>query len=355
MTQLWTGARAAARVGFFVACWVVAAQPGRAAVRPDFYVSLLSDGGVEIVSDERVFTLFAALNDLGYNVGPLARKEPIPRPAYPPIRAQVRTTALMSDALAQKFQGFMDQHPESLATYVAFTQALGPAPEFAVVGKLSERAETLHGFQKLLAQFSAEAKLSPLYVSLGETLRRSLLSYLPQLDPAFGGASRFLPKAAPAVVVVNWLDSPTSGFSLFEGSDPTVVVGQPAPTGKTVDLSEAIAGYARILATPALSAKSKSMAKGLTDLVDRAKRQGQPAGNLSPAEYLINSYGYAVAAEALPEQRTGVLGRASEQGLALATDLDRLMQEAKTTNAFEEVTGDRLSALDLRKVGSTTP
>jgi hypothetical protein len=249
----------------------------------------------------------------------------------------------------------MDQHAEPLTTYVAFTQALGPAPEFAVVGKLSERAESLHGFQKLLAQFSAETKLSPLYVSLAETLRKQLLGYLPQLDPAFGGAARFLPKtAAPAVVVINWLDSPTSGISLLDSSDPTVVVGQPATLGKEVDLSEAVAGYARILATPTLSAKSKTMTKGLTDLVDRAKRQGQPAGNLSPAEYLINSFGYAIAAEALPDQRAAVLARAAEQGLALAADLDRLMQEAKTAS-FEEVTGDRLSALDLRRVGSSTP
>jgi hypothetical protein len=354
MNQVRMGGRALARVGFLVASLLGFAQSGHASVRPDFYVSLLSDSGVEVVSDERVFTLFAALNDLGYNTAPLARKEPIPRPAYAPVRAQVRTAALMSDALAQKFQGFMDQHPEPLSTYVAFTQALGPAPEFAVVGKLSERAESLHGFQKLLAQFSAEAKLSPLYVNLSETLRKSLLSYLPQVDPAFGGASRFLPHAAPAVVVINWLDSPISGFSLFDSADPTVVVGQPATSGKGVDLSEAVAGYARILATPALSAKSKNMTKGLTDLVERAKRQGQPAGSLSPAEYLIDSFGYAVAAQALPEQRAAVMARASEQGLALAADIDRLMQEAKAASAFEEV-GDKISALDLRKVGYTAP
>jgi hypothetical protein len=229
-----------------------------------------------------------------------------------------------------------------------------------VVGKLSERAESLHGFQKLLAQFSAEAKLNPVYVNLAETLRKALLGYLPHVDPAFGGAGRFLPKAsAPAVVVINWMDSPTSGFSLYDSAvydsaEPTVVVGQPAAVGKGVDLSEAVSGYARILATPALSAKSKNMTKGLTELVDRAKRQGQPAGNLSPAQYLIDSYGYAVAAQALPEQRAAVLARASEQGLALAGDIDHLMQEAKSASAFEEVS-DRLSAFDLRKAGSTSP
>jgi hypothetical protein len=351
--------RQSARVAFFAA-WVVGiggfAQPGRASVRPDFYVSLLSDTGVEVVSDERVFALFAALNDLGYNLAPLARKEPIPRAAYAPVRAQVRATALMADPLAQKFQAFMDQHPEPLTTYVAFTQALGPAPDFAVVGKLSGRAEGLTGFQKLLAQFYADAKLGPLYLGLAETLRKNLLSYLPQIDPAFGQADRFLPKAGtPPVVVINWLDSPTSGFSLSEGGEPTVVVGQPAMTGKSADLSEAVAGYARILCAPALSSKAKNINKSLSDLIDRAKRQGQPAGNLTPAEYLIDSFGYAVAAEALPDQRSATLARANEQGLALASELDRLMQEAKTANAFDEVTGDKLTALDFRRVGSAGP
>jgi len=349
--------RSQARVGLSVlAVGLVSgfAAPGRAAVRPDFYLSLISDSGVEVVSDERVFTLFAALNDLGYNVAPLARKEPIPRPAYAAIRAQVRATALMSDALAQKFQAFMDQHPAPLSTYVAFTQNLGPAPDFALVGKPSAGADALNGLQKLLAQFSAEAKASPMYVGLAESLRKALLGYLPQVDPAFGQANRFLPKAPiPPVVVINWLDSPTSGFSFTEGGDPTVVVGQPASAGKGADLSEALAGYARLLSTPTLSAKSKTMTKGLTDLVERARRQGQPAGNLSIADYLIQSFGYAVAAEALPEQRASTLGRANEQGFALASELDRLMQEAKSASAFEEVTGDKLSALDLRKVGTS--
>ncbi len=355
MTQVrWVSAavRIAALVASSVTVWA-SAQQARASVRPDFYLSLLSDSGVEVVSDERVFVLFSALNDLGYNTAPLARKEPIARAAYTPIRAQVRATALMSDALAQKFQAFMDQHPESLGTYVAFTQALGAAPEFAVAGKLPGRAEGLNGFQKLLAQFYAEAKLGPIYLSLTETLRKSLLTYLPQIDPAFGQADRFLPKGGtPPVVVINWLDSPTSGFSLSEGGDPTVVVGQPAMVGKNADLSEALAGYARMLSAPTLTNKAKTMNKGLTDLIERAKRQGQAAGNLTPAEYLIDSYGYAVAAEALPEQRSSTLARASEQGLALASEIDRLMQEAKSANAFDEVTGDKLNAFDLKKVGA---
>ena len=49
-------------------------------------LALLGESGLELFSDERLFTLFAAFNALGYDAGPVARQEPGSMPARSPPR-----------------------------------------------------------------------------------------------------------------------------------------------------------------------------------------------------------------------------------------------------------------------------
>src|SRR5262245_33913679 len=56
----------------------------------DWASSLYTEGGVELRIDERVFTLFAALNGLGFEDAPVGRKDPIPKREFDPIRQAVR-------------------------------------------------------------------------------------------------------------------------------------------------------------------------------------------------------------------------------------------------------------------------
>src|SRR5580692_1582577 len=73
-----------------IGCATLVARPALAAPDHDFYLSLLGDSGIELFSDERLYALFAAFNALGYDNGPIVRKDPIPRAGFGPLRVATR-------------------------------------------------------------------------------------------------------------------------------------------------------------------------------------------------------------------------------------------------------------------------
>ena len=60
------------------------AAPAPAAVQGDWFASLYTGEGIELRADERVFALFSMLNAVGYDSGPITRKEPVPKVMYHP-------------------------------------------------------------------------------------------------------------------------------------------------------------------------------------------------------------------------------------------------------------------------------
>ena len=333
--------------------------PARAAVRPDWNVSLLSDSGVELVSDERVFTLFAAFNALGYDAALVARREPIQRPAFSALRAQVRASSPMPPALAQKFQTFLDAHPLSINRYLSFAEELGPAPDFAA-GRVSGDVATLKGFEKLLAQYYSDAHLGQIYLDLAPSFRGLLEGYLPKVEGVLGQADHLLPpdRGTPPVIVVNWMDQERSSFDLTDLNPAVLVVGQPAggSSGKGARDQRRGCLLRQIAGRKNLWPAELETSHGLTELIARAHRQGLPAGEMTPAGYLTSAYAYAVAAHSLPKGRSGILEQADVQGLWLTSEFDRLMQDSPPgKNAFDELTGERLAAMDLHKLGPPAP
>jgi hypothetical protein len=316
-----------------LAAIVLVASPraALAAPQPDWYTSVLSDRGLEIDADARIFTLFSALNLLGYDVGPLARRDPLPRPALSPIRIQVRTAAPMSPALADRFQAFFDAHPLPLRTYVAYVLSLGPGPDFAA-GSASPEGPSLRGFEQLLTQYYKEAHLDSLYAKLQPQYRAVLKAYLGRVDPAFTDADRLLKISAeaenppPPVIAVNLLDGAGRGYGSRQGATAMLVVG-PDASGEHGDLAAALAAYARVRAAPVLGERVASV-KGLPEMVQQAKAQGLPDGQLTPAEYLTESFGVAVAATVLPDRRQQIYDEALGEGCWLADDLGRMLQDA---------------------------
>lgn len=345
--------RALLLLGLPLLAW---ARPGiaLAEIEADWYGSLMSDRGVEIEADQRIFTLFAALNALGYDAGPLARKDPIPRPELGEARRLVRAQAPMPAALAEAFEAFFDQHPLPLRSYVAFAAALGPAPEFALGSEPAESSQ-LHGFEQLLARYYKEAALGPLYQKLLPQYRAALQSYLPHLDQALDAADRLLKTPhgeapPPPVLAVNLLDGAGSGFGVRRGGGSFLVVG-PGSESRPADLATAVAAYARVRAGPVLEERASAV-KGLPDLVDRVHRMGLPAGNLSAADYLTRCFSLAVAAQAVPEQRTAQLGAAAGEGCWLTAELDRLLGETAGAEggSFESFITERLGTLDAHRI-----
>ena len=86
------------------------APPPPAQVQGDWFASLYTGEGIELRADERVFALFAMLNAVGYDQGPVTRKEPVPKVLYHPVRQQVRQRVIGGDAEVRKAaDSFLDE------------------------------------------------------------------------------------------------------------------------------------------------------------------------------------------------------------------------------------------------------
>ncbi|HUB09300.1 MAG TPA: hypothetical protein VMB50_20010 [Myxococcales bacterium] len=341
--------------------FLAAAMPARSEIAPDWYAGMMSDQGIEVQADARVFTLFAAFNALGYDAGPVARREPFPRPALDEARQTVRVDAPMSAALASQFQAFLDAHPLPLRVYVAFASALGAPPDFALGSEPAESAP-LRGLEQLLARYYREAHLDALYQKLLPQYRAALKGYLPRLDDALQRADGMLqPQPGdipPPVLVVNLLDAPGKAYGLRRGGSALLVVG-PGADGKPEDLGAAVAAYAGVRAGAALAERASAI-KGLPELVERVHRQGLPDGDLSPSDYLTACFSLAVAAQALPDFQQAAFARAAAEGCWLTEDLSRSLVEligdkGPGGNPFESFVTERLGSLDVRKLSMSPP
>ncbi len=330
-----------------IGCATLVARPALAAPDHDFYLSLLGESGIELFSDERLYALFAAFNALGYDNGPVVRKDPIPRASFSPLRVASRAQIQMSVTLQKRFQDFFDAHPMSRDAYVAYALSLGPAPAFTPAGGSAPKGKSLAGFEKLLAAHEGEAHVAEVYESLTPQLRDLLKAALAQLDPSCKSADKFLPAAtAAASLAVNVLDDPASHMVVEVSSSATAVAGV-AP-GKNADLSSAVEAYAAARTLPALAAHPAP--GGLSEVLSRVHQRGLPAGNLSASNYVADAYGAAVAAQVLPHRRQEILADADARGLWLAADFDHFLNVDQGKTPADALLSDKLGSMDFKKV-----
>ncbi len=328
----------------------------RAEIQPDWYSSLVSDRGLEIDADVRLFTLFAALNSLGYDDGPLARKDPIPRPALSAARLLVRTRAPVPPALAARFQAFFDAHPAPLRAYVAFVTSLGAPPEFAP-GSPPAEAASLKGFEALLAEYYRTTGVAAAHAELLPQYRTAIAGSLTSMDAAFASADRLLASArgeqpAPPVIALDLLAAPGSGYGLRQGGGTLISVG-PGPSGDRPDVERAIELYAQVRAGAMIEERAAAV-RGLPDLLAKVRRAHLAAGDLAPGEYLSSCFSFALAASAIPEERAAELDRADANGCWISRDLEKVLSETASSpsaSPLDALLTEGLSALDLRRVG----
>ena len=330
-----------------IGCATLVARPALGATDHDFYLSLLGDSGLELFSDERLYALFAAFNALGYDNGPVVRKDPIPRASFSPLRIASRAQIQMSVSLQKRFQDFFDAHPMSRVAYIAYSMSLGPAPTFAAPSGSAPKGKSLAGFEKLLAAHEGEAHVAEVYQSLTPQLRDLLKSTLAQLDPSCRSADKFLPAATSAAsLAVNVLDDPASHSVVEIGSNATGVAGI-AP-GQHADLSSAVEAYAAARTLPTLIAHPAP--GGLTEVIGRVHQRGLPAGSLSANSYVADAYGAAVAAQVLPQRRQQILADADARGLWLAADFDHILAEDQGKTPADALLSEKLGGMDFKKV-----
>jgi hypothetical protein len=172
---------------------------------------------VEARADERVFTLYAALNASGYDEG---IKEP------GPVREAVREK--MGDLplkVMEPFRKFRSEHAQTLDAYVAYVLTLTPPPDLA-----EQRAPSgLDRLNRILADFYSAAKIAELWKTYNESHAKAADSFATAGLPLMGKVMDYLRTtqvpAARVVLVPNLLDAPGQAYLVRSGDASSLVIG----------------------------------------------------------------------------------------------------------------------------------
>ncbi|MBN2360819.1 MAG: hypothetical protein JXR83_15295, partial [Deltaproteobacteria bacterium] len=142
---------------------------------------LFAREGVEVRADQRVFTLFALFNALGYDREPQRGPKPLAAPQYAPVRRELRLALQSKPVDLAAARSFVDKHPQPLEWYIERVLRLGPAPDFAPPkgdkdAGLKQLAEILKGF--------TAARAGELFQGQREALREEARGWVQAIDKA---------------------------------------------------------------------------------------------------------------------------------------------------------------------------
>ncbi len=270
------------------------AAPAFASSQGDWFASLYTGDGVELRNDERVFTLFAVLNAVGFDQGPVTRKEPVPKVNYHPVRQQVRSHVIGGDPEVRKVaDAFFDSHPQALRKYLSYVVGTSQPP-FAAGAKAKDLAD-LKGFEAVLSKAWTGWKLDELESTVLAEYRKALKAYLTVIDAPLAKARGVLkvPENQEALVVVNLLDMQDQVRAVQgEAGEAYLVVG---PSDKP-NVEGVLKEFARLQLEPGVLKKINGWAGGAQVL-----REAQLAGatETTVADYALGLLTTCVALRAL--------------------------------------------------------
>ncbi len=263
---------------------------GAARAESDWFASLYTGDGTELRADERVFTLYALLNAMGYDDAPISRQNPLPKHAFHPVRAQVRQKLLSaSPEVRKQADAFFDAHPVPLGRYLAYTVS-GAPPPFASAPKSKELAD-LKGLEGLLAAVYGQWSVQDLMGQVQAEYRKGLKGYLTALDAPLSKARKLLkvPENGPqSLVVLNLLDAQNEVKGVMGDGEVVVVVG---PSDKP-NVEGVVREYGRAFIEPQVSKKAQASWAGGASLLKEAQLLGAP-------ERTVGDYASALVARAL--------------------------------------------------------
>ena len=135
-------------------------------VYEDAPMKLYTESGVELRMDERVYTLFAALNAAGFSEESNRRGPPLNAPVFHPIRVELRDALreVRDSELGEELRALFQSNPYPIEDYLAALLA----PEGAQLGP---PAQKLQGQLEVLERFRDEADLEELFARLAEKQR----------------------------------------------------------------------------------------------------------------------------------------------------------------------------------------
>ncbi len=195
---------------------------------------LVTPQGVELVSDGRVFVLYAALNGLGFSEETERKGPPLAAPIFHAIRADVREgmRKVDEDGKLADLKKFLDANPAALEDYLAAVLAhdlaLGKAgPD------LTGDAKKLAGVAPLLEKLGNEPELVALFDKTADAQRKLAKELADRLAKTFEAAQKHLGLDAlrgdlQLVVLPNPLDAQGAVRRFRLGSTQYLVVGAAA-------------------------------------------------------------------------------------------------------------------------------
>jgi hypothetical protein len=182
---------------------------------------------VQLSADERLFTLFAALNAAGYD-------EENSEQGFSPVRQAVR-----ADLAGKELRSLARLRPHlAVCRLIHVSQCAtwilqrGPAPDFArAVDGWAIRAPALlfFGFDRALADFYREAEIAALWQAQQPAFAAEIERYQPLVEPAVAAVFAYLRlTGAPTAgvrVLPNLLDAHWRGYGPHVGALSYVVMG----------------------------------------------------------------------------------------------------------------------------------
>jgi hypothetical protein len=287
--------RAMASLRTAAAALVLLASPAAFAQEADWFTSLYTGEGIELRADERVFTLYALLNAMGYDQAPVAREFPLPRHQFHPVRAEVRQKLLAADPEVRKQANtFFDAHPRPIDRYLAYTVQSAPPP-FATGAKAKDLQE-LKGLEGLLKTVYAQWNLPELMGQVQGEYRKALKAWLPVVDAPVGKARKLLrlpESGTQSLLVMNLLDAENKVVGVMGEGEVVLVVG---PSARP-DVQALVTEYARVFVEPQVARRAQTTWAGGAQLLREAQLAG--ASEQTVGDYATALFSKAVALRAV--------------------------------------------------------
>lgn len=315
--------------------------PAATAAEPDWFLSLYSGDGLELRTDERVFTLFAMLNAAGFDQGAVTRLQPFPKVTYAPARALVREKLAADPAFKKVVDAYFDAHPVSLERYLQAALRVGPPP-FGAIAKGREIPE-LKGFDALMAKAWQTWKLDEIFASVQPEFRKALRTYLTGVDGPITKARAALKlpdSAAEPVLVSNLLDAQDVARGVGFENQAMIAIG---PADKA-QVDAVVREYARVALEGAVAKKAATWAAG-PQVLKEAQAQGATDGSVS--DYVGSLVGTAVGLK-VTDAPDSAWELAQSRGYFGVREIGKLLDEGKSG---ETLVAEALSRAEARRPG----
>jgi hypothetical protein len=291
--------------------------------------STYTASGVEVRLDERVLTLFAALDHLGYDAGPLLQLEPLPRHELTPLRRKAREEWPFPPERLTEWRGIVEGKDLPLRAVIGaalageLDKAIGPA--------------WVAGGEPFITAHAPELRAEQVALTQG-------------LEKPLARLRTFLKGSEGARVVLCWnpLDGRGRGYAIAQKDSWRMVVG-PGRDGHA-DVALAVAQFARLAVATAAERAVPHLKDGelLAELA-YARQAGSTSRNV--ADYVADNAGRALALAVTGGSAADAEAQ-SALGLWLVPELFRTAAAVEHGKSLDAWLAEGLAKVDGRRIAA---